>query len=197
MRFILGVGIMLALPSSAAAQTRAGVRAGGALMSTLVRDSIVEPLTVRPAPAPSLGFWIEARLDAHYSAALSLTTTWSGLRRHEPGVTDEIVPLTTWIPAVSLSRTVYRGFAVYGRAGAIIYRADRTAANLFREGAPPAPLLGLGVSWSRPLASSFDLRLNLEYDAHRFSTPALRTAGFRGERMVHRVGLSVGVSRGL
>jgi hypothetical protein len=84
---------------------------------------------------------------------------------------------------------------VYARAGAIIYRADRTASNLFRDGSPPMPLLGFGGTLDRELGNGLRLTFDLGYDVHRFSTPSLRDAGFRGDRTVHRVGLSIGLSR--
>jgi hypothetical protein len=90
-----------------------------------------------------------------------------------------------------------RDLAVYGKAGAIVYQADHDASNLFREGVSAQPLLGAGIRASRPLSNGLMLVIDLGYDVHRFSTRALRDAGFTGERPVHRLGLTLGVSRGL
>ena len=59
------------------------------------------------------------------------------------------------------------------------------------------PILGLGVRADRPIAGGLELSLFLGYDVHRFSTPALADADFNGQRPVHRLSASVGVSRGL
>jgi hypothetical protein len=189
-------GLVLFSPP-AAAQTRIGISAGANATSSLVRDSIVEPFTVRANPAPTLGFWLETMLDPRYSLGIGLTTSWGRLARHQASGTVDVVPLSTWTPTVRLQHTVYRGIQAFAKAGAVIYRADRTRSNLFRDGAPPAPIFGLGVRGERAIASGLRLVLDLDYDAHRFSTPAMRAEGFRGEQLVHRVGLSVGVSRGL
>jgi hypothetical protein len=165
-------------------------------MSTLVHDSIVQPISVRPDIAPAIGFWVERPIDSAYSVSAGLTTAWSRLARHEAGTTLEVITVSTWTPNVALSRTVYQNIRIYTRAGAIIYRADRTASNLFRNGSSPMPMLGFGATLDRELGNGLRLTLDLGYDIHRFSTPSLRDAGFRGERAVHRVGLSIGVSRG-
>jgi hypothetical protein len=166
-------------------------------MSLLVRDSIVQPFTVKPDIAFNVGFWVERPLDSAFTVSAALVTAWSQLARHEAGSTSEVVTLTTWTPTVSLSRTVYQSLRLYAKAGAIVYRADRTASNLFREGASPLPLIGLGGTIDHELGSGLRLTVDLGYDVHRFWTPSLRNAGFRGERTVHRVGLTIGVSRGM
>ena len=185
------------VPGLLPAQTRVGVRGGGTAMSALAKDSIVNPFAVRTDPGPTFGFWLETALNPSYTVAAGLSTSWSKLTRHENGATETVVNLTTWIPAVTLSRTFRTGLSGYVRAGAIIYRAERRESNLFRDGASPAAILGGGLSYQRALRGNFRLLLDLGYDAHRFSTPALRSAGFAGERVVHRVGVGVGVSRGL
>jgi len=192
----LCVGFAL-LSCPAAAQSRIGISAGANTTSALLHDSIVEPFSVNTNPAPTLGFWLETRLDPRYALSIGLTTSWSHLARHEAGATVDVVPLSTWTPAVRLQRGVFRSIAAYAKVGAVIYRADRTRANLFREGAPPTPVFGLGLRADRPIASGLRLVLDIGYDAHRFGTPAMHSEGYRGEQLVHRVGLSVGVSRGL
>src|SRR6185295_7032216 len=188
---------IVGLVSGAKAQTRVGAAAGVALMTDLARDSIVQPFTVRPDPGPAINFWIESTLDPHYTVAARFGTSWTHLTRHEADSTAEVTPLTTWTVAVTLSRILIKDVAVYGKAGAVVYQADRYQSNLFREGASPEPLLGAGITASRPLGSGLMLVVDLGYDVHRFSTQALRDAGFSGDRLVHRIGLSVGVSRGL
>jgi hypothetical protein len=184
-------------PAVLPAQTRVGVRGGGTVMSALAKDSIVNPFAVRTDPGPAFGFWLETALNPSYTLAAGLSTSWSKLTRHENGAAETVVNLTTWIPALTLSRIIRAGFRGYVRAGAIIYRAERRESNLFRDGASPAAILGGGLSYQRALSGNFRLVLDLGYDAHRFSTPALRSAGFAGERVVHRLSLGVGVSRGL
>jgi hypothetical protein len=195
MRGLLISVVALSLGNSAAAQTRIGVKAGGAGMSLLVRDSIVKPFTVKPDLAFSAGFWVEHPLDSSYTVSAGLGTAWSNLSRHEAGVTTEVITLTTWTPSLTLSRVVYQTVRVYGRAGVIVYRADRTESNLFREGGPVLPLVGFGATVDHELGEGLRLTLDLGYDVHRFTTQSLRDAGFQGQRVVHRVALTIGLSR--
>ncbi|MBI4420752.1 MAG: hypothetical protein HY560_08000 [Gemmatimonadetes bacterium] len=185
----------LALP--AAAQTRIGLQAGVIATSPLVRDSIVEPLSVRPDPAPTIGFWLETRLDATYRLGLGLATAWSRLARRSPSETVEVVPLTVWSPALTLRRDLRPGVSARATLGAMVYDPDHRAGTLFSQGSPVIPVVGAGLSYDRSVGGDLLLRIDLGYDVHRFTTTALRDRGFSGERAVHRVGVSVGVSRTL
>src|SRR5204863_22453 len=82
-------------------------------------------------------------------------TSWTHLTRHEGDSAADVTPLSTWTAAVTLSRTLTKDFAVYGKAGAIVYQADRVGSNLFRDGASPQPLLGAGITASRPTPMSW------------------------------------------
>src|SRR5262249_49580381 len=104
-------------------------------------------------------------------------------------------PISTWAPAITLSRAITGTFRAYAKVGLMIYRADQVAGNLFREGWTPTPIVGGGITATRSLVSGLHLVLDLGYDVHRFSTPSLRDAGFEGVRAVHHVGLTFGVSR--
>src|SRR4051812_15994792 len=105
-------------PAVLPAQTRVGVRGGGTLMSAFARDSILNPFAVRADPGPAFGFWMETALNPAYTLGVGLSTSWSQLTRHENGTTEAVVNLTTWSPALTLSRGIVRGFRGYVRAGA-------------------------------------------------------------------------------
>ena len=111
------------------AQTRVGVGGGVALMTKLAEDSIVQPFTVRPGLGPAINFWIESALNGRYKVAARFGTSWTHLTRHEADSTTEVTPLSTWTAAVTLSRSVIKDVAVYGKAGAIVYQADRDAST--------------------------------------------------------------------
>ena len=182
----------------ALAQSRVGARIGLTGSSTLVRDSIVQALSIRPNLAPTIGFWIESRLDLVYRVDLGLDMAWSQLTQHTPGAAAaDVVPLTSWTPTISLRRLVHRNIAARATMGALIYDPDQKTSNLFRRGAPVFPLLGLGATMERSVGGGLLLTLDLRYDFHRFTTASLRDAGFVGQRPVHRLTLALGVSRGL
>ncbi len=195
---LLLIAALSTAPGILSAQTlRLGVSIGALTSTALVKDSVVFAVSVAPRPAPGFAFWAETRLNPRYRLSAGLHTAWSRLQRTENDSTVSVVPLATWTPTVTLDRALLEGLGVYASAGAVLYRADRTSANLFRRGSSPRPVFGAGVRYDRPLAGGLVLTGRLGYDFHRFSTPSLQEMGFRGERPVHRIGLSVGVSRGL
>jgi hypothetical protein len=98
--------LALLFPTPLLAQTRIGIRAGASDMSTLVQDSIVQHLSVRPDIAPAFGFWVERPLDSLYTLTAGVGTAWSRLARHEGGTTRDVVILNTWTPSIGLSRSV-------------------------------------------------------------------------------------------
>ena len=192
----LGLGALL-VATPVLAQTRLGVHAGGTLASALVRDSIVQPLTLRSAPGPGVRFTLDTQLSPVYQAGVSLATTWGPLRERTPDASRDVVHLASWHPAVTLRRRIGAALSAWASAGAIMYRPDRSAGTLFAQGAPIVPVLGLGVGLARPLGGNLALVLDAGYDVHRFTTTTLRDAGFIGERVVHRVVVSLGVTRSL
>lgn len=189
--------LLLAAPTPALAQTRVGVQAGGAITTALVRDSITEPLAVRSAPGPGVRFTLDTRLNAAYHVGVSLATTWGPLQERTPGSSRDIVQLVSWHPAVTLRRRVRGALSAHASVGALVYRPDRSAGTLFARGAPILPVIGLGLGFERTVGRDIALVMAAEYDVHRFTTTALRDNGFAGERVVHRVIVSFGVTRGL
>lgn len=185
---------LASLASPLPAQIRVGVRGGALATSALVRDSIVQPVSVRPGVAPNLGFWIESQLNAAWRVSAGLGMAWSRVSRHSPGSAEKVVPLTVWSPTVGLTRRL-GGAQVRASIGAVVYHPDHSDGNLFSEGAPIIPLLGLALGIEHEMINSIRYALELGYDAHRFTTTSLRNNGFSGEQLVHRLSLSVSLSR--
>lgn len=186
--------VMSFLASLSAAQIRVGVRGGALATSALVHDSIVQPVSVRPDVAPNLGFWIESHLNAAWLVSAGVGMAWGRVSRHSPGSSEKVVPVTVWSPTVGLTRRL-GGAHVRASIGAVAYHPDHSDGNLFAQGAPILPLVGLGVGIEREMINSMRYALELGYDAHRFTTTTLRTSGFSGEQLVHRLSLSVSLSR--
>ena len=53
------------------------------------------------------------------------------------------------------------------------------------------PLIALDASYTPAFGAKRGFEVALQYDVHRFITPALRTTGFPNPRPVHRLALSV------
>ena len=164
-----------------------GVRSGTAL----VGDVIVRPIAVRQAVAPVLAVGLTTPSDGSWSGEAALDVTVTGLRREEAGEPVDLGGLTTLSFTVSVRRALVSGLAARAGAGALIYRPERDA-GIFSAGAPGATPVGLvGVTYAPAAGRRYGLALDLRYDVHRFITAALRTAGFRESRVVHRVALAL------
>jgi hypothetical protein len=183
------------LPDPVGAQVDVGIHLGAVATSRLVRDSIVDPIAVRPALAPMLGLRVATTLKGLYGIAADLSVSRSNLESHSDTGSTTLTALTLWSPSVALHMQPTSWLGLEARVGAIIYDPAETTGNLFSEGSPVAPTLGLGIALQRALGSHFAGALALQYDAHRFTTNALQTRGFTGETVVHRVAMSVTLSR--
>ena len=189
-RFLAFFLVLAVWPSSPlTAQVSFHVAVGARYSSTLVHDSIVTPVDLRPAIAPALLATVRQVLSARLSADITLDVAPSGLRRHEAGSSFDAGSMTTAAFTVGLRRELPWG--LFGRAGFGALRYLGASDGVFREGA--GGLFPLGTLAVAIAPSSLPRRLELEarYDVHRFFTPALRNDGFTGARPVHRVALLV------
>jgi hypothetical protein len=191
----LVVFLVASRAAPAAAQVRAGIRAGASLSSTLVRDSITEPLSVAPRPGMSLTLSFDAPISDTYRVEIAFTSSWSRLVERSAGESRTVVDLAVWHPRLVLERRLTRELRLRGSAGALLYRPRHTGGNLFQGGSPVIPVLGAGVGIERPLPGGFDLTADVSWTIHRFTTASLRAAGFVGERPVQRAAVSAGVKR--
>jgi len=194
-RTLTVLAALCAWTAPAAAQVRIGLRAGMTGSSTLVTDSIVQSISARPAPAPNLGFTLENDLDSAWRVSLGFSTSWSQLSRRSVDSTEKIVPLTVWTPTVSLARVLPGSIIARATIGAVAYDPDHTDGNLFSGGAPILPLVGFGVGTERTVGNGLRMILELDYDLHQFTTTRLRDDGFSGAQTVHRLTLSLTLSR--
>ena len=192
---VVAVCAALFLVSPVNAQVRVAVQGGASAMSTLVHDSIVERVSVRPGIAPNLGFSVETELNTAWRLSATLGMAWSRLARHTGGESASVVPLTLWTPTLALTRHLGSAVNLRLSIGAVAYHPEHKNGNLFSAGSPILPLVGAGVGIEREMMNSLRYALELGYDLHRFTTTALQTSGFSGAQAVHRVSLSISLSR--
>jgi hypothetical protein len=189
------VGLLISA-APAAAQVRIGLHLGPVGATRLVRDSIVEPVTVRPNLSLAAGLSVETGVTGGYRAGLRFTAARSDVETHSPTQAPaRVTTLTLWHPAAFLRHSVISGLNAEARLGIYFYSASPRAGNFFRDGVSPRPSLGLGIGIERPLGRRMAVEALLTYDLHRFTTPALRADGFAGETVVHRFALQFGIHR--
>ena len=173
-----------------AAQVSFHVSLGARYTSTLVHDSIVAPVDVRPAVGPTLAVTVVDRTGRAWTPDVTLDVSWGSLQRHESGTSSRINSLTTLAFTVGVRHAIYDGLSIRAGAGGIKYFPGEQT-GIFRNGSGIAALGALAIDWAPGVAARRGLGITARYDAHRFLTSALRTAGFTEPRLVHRVAVGV------
>jgi hypothetical protein len=180
------------LSTSTGAQAFVEIRAGAQGSSVLVRDSISQGISVKPQVAPSIVLAGGSALNDRWILALSLRWAKSDLMRQESDQEARILPLGVWTGMLAVRRTVTNWASVEGSIGGIKYAPGGDLnGTVFQEDSPLVPAIGAAARIEWGIGSRWGAGLEVAYDFHRFTTQALQTAGFRGARPAHRVGLSV------
>jgi hypothetical protein len=184
------IPLLLALavyPSNpASAQVSFHIAAGVRYNSTLVHDSVVTPIDLRPALAPALMLSVRDELKPRWTVDATLDVTPSQLRRHESGASFAAGSFTAFAFTIGLRHRVATGLWARVGVGGLKYAADKT--GVFRQGAGGIfPIAALAATY----APFRRLAIEARYDVHRFTTPALRSVGFIGPQPVHRFAVAI------
>lgn len=192
-RFLGPIALVLAcFPLSVAAQVFGEIHVGALGSSILVRDSINQEITVGPEPAPTVALTAGSRLSDTWLVSAGLRWSRSDLSRHEADQTITVMPLTVWTGSVALRRSLNTWASVAGTVGGIKYDpgAPDVEGTLFQEGSPLFPMAGVSARVEYGLGTRWRVGLDVAYDFHRFTTPALREGGIGEHRSVHRIAVS-------
>jgi hypothetical protein len=187
--FFTGLGTALAAQVSL--QAAAGVRA----TSTMVHDSIVTGVDVRPPLEPALAVTATAPLTTRWSGEALIDLSWGTLERHDRGGgTVDLGRLGTVALEIGVRRPLVAGLSARIAVGALKYFPS-AGTDLFRGssgGIFPLGALALGYALPLAFAQHWGLGVEARYDVHPFITPALRAQGFTTARPVHRLALAFG-----
>jgi len=178
-------------------QVSVGIGLAGVASTSIVTDSIVEPVAVRPQIAPQVTLRVETLLDGPYRLAVDLAVSRSNLVAHGPAESTKVTGLTLWSPGVSLRTAATPWLGAEARLGMLIYDPGDTQGTLFADGAPVTPQVGVGLHAERALSDALTASLHMRYDVHRFTTTSLKAHGFTGETLVHRIAVGVTLYRRL
>ena len=178
--------------SPAAAQVSFSVFAGVRRSSVLVHDQIVTAFDVRPAVAPAFSVTAGMPLDLPWRATAAFDVSTSDVRREDAtGGTQSITRLTTAALTLGLSRSLKPWLTGSLRVGALKYLPSQNL-GLFQDGGPFFPFAQVAFDFAPTFAAEHGLGLQINADAHKFITDALRVEGFSESRPVLR--LAAGVS---
>lgn len=180
-----------------AAQVSWSTHLGATMTTTMVTDQLgADGIKIAPGVSPTLG--VEASLPLRtktpVDASFELRATTATLQRNEGGATTDLASMRTFALTGGLRGRMFS--TVYWRAGAgVVSYLTTEKASVFQDGAPTRFLATAGVEYRHRLSPSYSLSGVVRYDLHTFTTEQLRSSGYTGSQMVHRVMIGVGVGR--
>jgi len=176
--------------SPAAAQVSVRFAIGGRYSTALVHDSLVVPIDLHPALAPSLQLGLRDDFKGPWIGDLTLDLSSSKLQRHESGNDVDAGSVTTVAVTFGLRRDLATNVGARLGVGGLVYSGSDL--GLFQQGSGGIlPLVSLATTYSPSFGQRHGIEFALQYDVHRFLTPALRSVGFNRPRPVHRIAIAV------
>lgn len=191
---LLALLVLVGVPSLAA-QTTYYARLGAVGASNLIRDVIVDEITVRQSIAPMLALGAALPISERgYRVGLEGTLASGKFHSSENGNHTDLGTVRTGTIMLQLDGPVYREFRWTAGLGGIKYW-PKDHAGIFREGGKVRLLAGAGLDYRRAVSPRWDVLTSLRYDWHRFTTDELERRGFSQTQGVSRISLSLGLSR--
>jgi hypothetical protein len=181
--------------TAAEAQTDYYARLGLTGATKLLKDDIIQEISVRQSLAPTLALGVAVPFTPLYRAGLEASITSSSFHSSEGASETDLGTLRTASILLGLDGPVWR--QVRWRAGLGVLRywpADEQ--GIFLRGGSTRFLAGAGVDYRHPVFPRWDLMASLRYDFHRFTTEELAARGFSGTQGVQRLSLTLGLGRG-
>jgi len=173
-----------------AAQVSVRASLGARFSTALVKDSIVVPISLKPGVGPTLQLSVRDDLRGPWTGDVTVDWSPAPLKREESGTTFDAGSFTGIALTIGLRREIRSDVAARLGLGGLIYSTDNT--GVFQQGNGGIfPLVALGGSYAPSFGAKQRLEVALQYDVHRFMTPALRSTGFPNPRPVHRLALTV------
>jgi hypothetical protein len=193
---ILLLALLLpAAPRGVAAQLEYHASLGAVGSSNLLRDVIVNEITVKQSIAPMLALGASLPIgERGYRVGLEGTLASGQFHSSENGSTTDLGTLRTGTLMLALEGPLYHDLRWRAGLGGIHYSPSEEE-GIFGSGGTSRFLAGGGLDYRRPAFSKWDLLGSLRYDFHRFTTDELESRGFSQTQGVSRVSLSIGLAR--
>ena len=180
-----------------AAQASWSARLGATMTTTMVTDQLgTDGIKIAPGVSPTLA--LEALLPIHskhpVEASFELRATTATLQRKEGSTTTDLASMRTFAFTGGIRGRIVPN--IFWRAGVgLMSYVTSEKASIFQDGAPTRLLATAGVEYQRALTPTYALSGIVRWDMHGFTTEQLRSSGYTGSQMVHRVMIGVGVAR--
>jgi hypothetical protein len=193
--FLILAALVAASATALPAQTDYYARIGAFGASNLLRDVIVDEITVKQSIAPLIFLGGSLPIAPGYRAGLEGSLSSGSYHSETGGRETDLGTLRTGSLLLGFEGPIYREVHWRAGVGALFYwPSDQT--GIFQQGGPTRVLFGAGADWRRPVLAKWDLMTSLRYDFHRFTTDELKTRGFAQTQAVSRISLSIGLARG-
>lgn len=190
--------VALLLPAGVSglqAQTEYYARLGAVGASDLLRDVIVNEITVRQSIAPMIAIGGSLPIgDRGYRAGAEATLASGGFHSREAGASTGLGTIRTGTLMLDLEGPILERFRWRLGLGGIKYW-PKDDSGIFLQGGSLRLLAGAALDYYHPVLPRWNLMTSLHYDFHRFTTDELERRGFSQTQGVSRVSLSVGLSR--
>lgn len=180
--------------SPLAGQVSLSLSAGVRYTTSLVHDSIVTPLDLRPALAPAVSGIVGFPLSGPWRVEAVVDVSTSQLQLHEAGAagsSTDVTRLTTLGFGVGVRRRFQPWLAGRFSVGGLAYLPAGDI-GLFRDGTGgPAPFGQITINLAPTAMARRRLSFEVQGDLHRFITPALKADGFTDSRVVYRLAFAL------
>jgi hypothetical protein len=178
-------------------QTDYYARLGAVGASDLLRDVIVDEITVRQSIAPMLALGASLPVGpGGYRLGLEGMLASGKFHSRESDEDADLGTLRTAGLLLNLEGPLRAGLRWRLGLGGLKYWPSEDE-GVFRGGGPIRFLVGAGIDYRRPVLAAWDFMASARYDFHRFTTDELDRRGFSQTQGVSRVSLSVGLARSL
>lgn len=194
---LLLAAVLAARAPDLQAQTEYYARLGAVGASKLLRDVVVNEVTVRQSIAPMLALGASLPMGARgYRVGIEGTLSSGKFHSSENGADTDLGTLRTATLLLGLEGPLLGDFGWRVGLGGLQYWPAENQ-GIFRSGGATRFLAGGGVDYRRPVLAHWDLMTSARYDFHRFTTAELKRRGFSQTQGVSRASLSVGLSRSI
>ncbi|MEP7325930.1 MAG: hypothetical protein ABI836_08285 [Gemmatimonadota bacterium] len=192
---ILSVMTFALATAASAQQVRIGARLGATWSSTLMKDVIVNPITVKAGIAPTLALTASIPSGKKYRIGLEAVFSTASVKAKESGTTTDLGSLRT--AALMLAADgplMVRDFYFRIGVGFLKYLpSDKT--GIFLQGGSARITGNFTAEYRRILRPGWYGMGAIRYGLSSFTTKELQSRGFTRSQVVHRVGLELGVAK--
>ena len=197
MRSFLFLPLLLAAAAPLSAQTHYYARLGPVFSSRIVRDVLYEPVVTRPGMAPTLFAGFGVPFGGKYRGGIEVSLGRAGLSTSTPDTPNapdtDLGSVWQGTAMAMLDAPIRSRFRGRAGIGAIRYMPSEDD-GMWAQGGTTRILFGAGLDYEMPASAFWNVMISARYDYHRFTTPELRSRGFRLEQPVNRLSLSVGLA---